>query len=65
MNKKKELSFPLIIIAIVIGSGIYKEFDFNNLEFKNPALAAIYILGFSMSLFFIFRKPKEDKDNSQ
>ena len=42
MNKKKELSFPLIIIAVVLGWTIFKQFDFEKLKFEKPALAVVY-----------------------
>jgi predicted ferric reductase len=59
MSNKKELSFPLIIIAVVIGVTILKQFDFENLKFENPAMAVIYILTFIMTAYFIFKKKAE------
>ncbi|RYU94779.1 hypothetical protein EWM59_15255 [Emticicia agri] len=58
MNNKKGLSFPLLIIAIIIGVAIYKDFDFKNLRFEKPALAIVYILTFLMTVFFLVKKPK-------
>ena len=51
MSNKKGNLFPFIIIVIVLGMGIYKEFDFENFKFEKPALAVVYILTFLMSVF--------------
>lgn len=60
MSPKKEYSFPLIIIAIVLGWTIFKQFDFENVKFEKPAMAVVYILTFLMTLYFIFKKEKEN-----
>ena len=59
MSKKKEYSFPLIIIAIVLGLTIYKQFDFKSFRFEQPVMAVVYILTFAMTLYFLFKKDKE------
>ncbi len=58
MSDKKGPSFPFLIIAIVLGAGIYREFNFETLKFEKPALAAVYILAFVMSVYFIIRGMK-------
>ncbi|MBP8067049.1 MAG: hypothetical protein KAY27_00665 [Pedobacter sp.] len=55
MNNKKGLPFILIIIAIIIGSTIIKDFDFENLKFEKPALAVVYILTLLMCVYFIIK----------
>lgn len=62
MDTKKVYSFPMIIIAIVLGGTIFKEFDFKTLTFEKPALAVVYILTFLMTVYFIFKKDKEKKE---
>jgi predicted ferric reductase len=59
MNNKKEYSFPLIIIAVVLGWTIFKQFDFENLKFEKPAMAVVYILTFLMTVYFILKKDKD------
>ena len=59
MSNKKGNLFPFIIIVIVLGMGIYKEFDFENFKFEKPALAVVYILTFLMSVFFLFKNFKD------
>lgn len=59
MDKRKQHSFPLIIIAIVLGWTIFKQFDFENVKFEKPAMAVVYILTFLMTVYFIFKKDKD------
>lgn len=59
MSNKKQYTFPLIIIAIVLGWTIIRQFDFENLKFEKPAMAVVYILTFLMTVYFIFKKDKE------
>lgn len=61
MTNKKEQPFPLIIIAIVLGWTIFKQFNFENLKFDKPLMAVVYILTFLMTVYFIFKRDK-DKD---
>ena len=60
MNNKKGIPFPLLIIAIVLGWIIVKEFDFENLKFEKPAMAVIYILTFVMTVYMIFKNNNQD-----
>lgn len=59
MNKRKEYSFPLIVIALVLGWTIFKQFDFENIRFEQPAMAMVYILTFLMTVYFILKKDKK------
>ena len=59
MGDKKGLSFPLIIITVVIAWAVFKQFDSQNLRFEKPALAIVYILTLIMCLYFILTKPKQ------
>ena len=59
MSNKKEYSFPLIIIAVVLGWTIFKQFDFESLKFEKPAMAVVYILTFLMTVYFILKKDKD------
>ncbi|MFT3822901.1 MAG: hypothetical protein QM731_03230 [Chitinophagaceae bacterium] len=56
MSSKKGLSFPFVIIAIILGCTIYKQFDFVNGEFKKPALAIVYIVTFLVVVFLLIRR---------
>ena len=60
MRAKKDLSFPLIIIAVVLGATLFKQFDFRTFRFQNGALGVIYLLTFLMTLYFILKPNKEE-----
>lgn len=60
MKNKKGLPFPLVIIAIVLGWTIVKQFDFENFKFEKPAMAVIYILTFVMTVYMIFKNNNQD-----
>jgi hypothetical protein len=63
MSNKKGQIFPFAIIAVVLGWTIVKQFDFDNLTFEKPALAVVYILTFLMTVFFLIRNFKNNKDH--
>lgn len=59
MSNKKGLRFLFLIIAIILGWTIFKQFDFENLKFEKPALAVVYVLTFIMSVYFLVNSFKE------
>lgn len=59
---KNEYSFPLVIIAIVLGVTLYKQFSFDTLTFEQPAMAVIYGLTFAMTMYFLFKRKKQKED---
>jgi predicted ferric reductase len=59
MKNKNEYSFPLLIITVVLGWTIYKQFDFQNLKFEKPAMAVVYILTFLLTVYLILKKGKQ------
>lgn len=61
METKKTFSFTLSIVAIILGVTLFKQFDFKNLRFEQPALAVIYIIVFVASIYFLVRKPKKNQ----
>jgi len=62
MKNKKTPNFFLIVIALILGQGIYKQFDFENLKFENPALSIIYIIVFVFSIYFLVKKDKKHSE---
>ena len=46
---------PLIIIALIIGVAIFKDFNFSTMTFKKPWLDIVYIIAFILTLIFIFK----------
>jgi membrane protein DedA with SNARE-associated domain len=59
MSNKKGQPFPFVIIAIVLGWTIFKQFDFENLKFEKPALTIVYVLTFLMSVYFLVKNVQE------
>ncbi|WP_264532373.1 hypothetical protein [Flavobacterium sp. N502540] len=59
MENKKASSFIFAIIAIIIGTTLYKQFDFEKLTFEKPTLAALYIIVFLFSIFVLIKNAKK------
>jgi len=55
MEYKKTFSFVFVIVAIIVGVALFKQFDSETLRFEKPALAVVYIITFVFSLFIIIR----------
>ena len=58
MENKKAPNFFLVIIAIILGQALFKQFDFENLEFEKPSLAVVYIIVFGFSIYLLVTKTK-------
>lgn len=67
MENKNNTSFILIIIAIILGSSLFKHFDFENMRFQKPWLDAIYFVTFVVTVYFLIRNyiNKDQNKNSQ
>lgn len=59
MSNKKGQPFPFVIIVIVLGWAIFKQFDFETLKFEKPALTIVYVLTFLMSVYFLVKNVQE------
>ena len=59
MKAKKALNPLLVIIAIILGWILFKQFDFENLTFKHTGLAIIYIVIFVTSIYLLIRNYKK------
>lgn len=57
----KTSNFSFTIIAIILGVVIYKQFNFDTFQFKNTALAIVYILAFLFSVYILFRNKQKSK----
>ena len=60
LNIKIVPNFFSIIIAVIVGGALVKEFDFQNLKFENPALAIVYIITFIICIGFMIKKSKNN-----
>ena len=55
MKNNKTLSFTLSITAIILGVVLFKQFDFENLKFQHTGLAIVYMIGFTISIYFLIK----------
>lgn len=56
MKYKIAPNFFSVIMAVIIGGGLYKQFDFQNLTFEKPALVAVYSIAFIACIGFMIKK---------
>lgn len=63
MENKKGPSIIFIILALIIGSGLWREIDFENKTLKNPALAAVYFIAFAFAIIVIIRSLRKQPEN--
>lgn len=55
MQNKNPLSFPMLVVAIILGVVLFKKFDFEKLRFEEPAIAVVYIIGFVIAVVFLIK----------
>jgi len=48
-------SIPLIIIAVIVGSALYRQFDYATFRFKNVGLGIVYLITFVAAVVFLVR----------
>lgn len=59
MNYKVKSNFFSIIILLVVGGALFKQFDFETYTFEKPALAAVYGITLILSIAFMIKKSKK------
>jgi hypothetical protein len=62
MKGKIGFNIGFALIAFPIGLGLLREFDFQNLVFKNKALGFLYLVTFVFSSFLTFRKKNNETE---
>lgn len=62
MKNIKLPNFFFTVIAIIVGAALYKQFDFDSLNFEKPALAILYIIVFIFSIYGIVKNYKKSAD---
>lgn len=55
MQNKNPLSFPMLVVAIILGVVLFKKFDFEKFRFEEPAIAVVYIIGFVIAVVFLIK----------
>jgi uncharacterized membrane protein YadS len=62
MKNIKLPNFFFTVIAIILGIALYKQFDFDNLRFENPALAILFTIVFIFSIYGIVKNYKKSAE---
>jgi hypothetical protein len=62
MEYKKALNFCFGVIAIILGSVLFKQFDFETLKFEHTGLAIVYIAAFVFSVYFLIRNYRKQPE---
>jgi uncharacterized membrane protein YadS len=62
MKNLKLPNFFFTVIAIILGIALYKQFDFDNLRFENPALAILFTIVFIFSIYGIVKNYKKSAE---
>ncbi len=57
-EKNNPPSFFLIIIALIIGSALFKQVDFKTFKVEHPALAAVYLITLVGCVYFLIKGRK-------
>ncbi|MEZ0007556.1 membrane protein DedA with SNARE-associated domain [Flavobacterium sp. 28YEA47A] len=65
MENNKASSFIFGIIAIILGSVLFKQFDFKTLKFEHTGLAFIYGITFILSINILVRNYKNNQKNKK
>ena len=51
-------NFFSIVIALIVGGALIREFNFQDMTFENPALAVVYSIAFILSIGFMIKRSK-------
>lgn len=55
MQKKGSLNIVLLIITLIVGGGLWREFDTATMKFKNTGLAIVYGLTFLFAVYMLLK----------
>lgn len=58
-EKSKAPIFTMWVVAIIVGVALYKQFDFDAMQFKNAALSVIYMATFVFAVYVIIKNRKK------
>lgn len=65
-KKGKGLSFTMIVVALILGPILYKQFNFETYRFEKPALAALYLIVFIAAVMILIKDfLRNRKDNNK
>jgi hypothetical protein len=62
-TKKSSSSFVLIIVAIIVGVALFRQFDFQTLTLAKPALGLVYLITFVVCVSIILKNAIKNSKN--
>jgi len=65
MDNKKAPNLILLIVAIILGVVLFKQFDFEKFKFQKPVLAVVYIIVFVAAVFLLVKNNKKSTNNQR
>jgi hypothetical protein len=48
-----------VVITVILGVAIFKQFDFQNMKFEKPAIAIVYFIALIIGVGFMLKKSKK------
>ena len=48
-----------VVITVILGVAIFKQFDFQNMKFEKPAIAIVYFIALIIGVGFVLKKSKK------
>jgi len=61
LEKKNNYPWPLLLLAFIIGRGLYKQIEIDPFRFKQPAIATIYLVSsVALVVFMVWRWRKKE-----
>ena len=55
MGNKKSINVIFLIIAIILGTTLFKHFNFKTFSFKKPALDVVFLITFIVSIYLLMK----------
>ncbi|VXC07497.1 MULTISPECIES: hypothetical protein [Chryseobacterium] len=60
MDNKKGGPFFFAVIAAIVGSALWKQFDFKTMTFEKVGLSILYLITFLFCIFFLIRNARNN-----
>lgn len=59
------MRFTMTIVAIILGTALFRQFNVDTLRFDKPGLGILYLLVFIASIFFLIKGNKKTKPSDE
>lgn len=60
MENKKGGTFFFAVIAAIVGSALWKQFDLKTMTFEKVGLSILYLITFLFCIFFLIRNARSN-----